>query len=48
MKKKFNDNKQKQLQLINLVMKSIFKLPDYELSKFYLEIEKELKKRGVL
>ena len=48
MKKKFNDNKQKQIQIINQVMKAIFKLPNEELLTFYKNIEEELKKRGVL
>lgn len=48
MKKIYNDNKQKQLQLLNQVMKAIFKLPNEELLTFYKNIEEELKKRGVL
>lgn len=48
MKKKFNDNKQKQIQIINQVMKAIFKLPNEELLTFYKNMEEELKKRGVL
>lgn len=46
--KKFNDNKQIQLKLINQVMKSIFELPDEELYSLYKGLQFELEKRGVL